>query len=105
MAKKNPIKATDKNGNRRLVSGEPCPDYPNVMQMFTACQNCRYNVFHSLEIQHCRPHTPEDAQRKGAPNAVPDTYFHEHMDKVFRHEEEKRRQQAEYEALKANGNV
>ena len=105
MAKKTQsAQATDKNGNRRLVSGEPCPDYPYVKQMFTACQNCRYNIFFSLERQLCRPHTPEDAQRKGAPNAVPDTYFAQHMKKVFEHEAEKRKQ-AEEEAQQTDGNI
>ena len=66
-----------------------CDDYPAIMQCSTACQNCRYNIFAGPVSQQCRPHTPEEAQRKGAPREAPPEHLHDWLSEVKKHEIEK----------------
>ena len=94
------MKITDKT---LILVGRPCPDYKNILQGSTRCQNCRYNNFLSAEKQYCRVHTPEEAKRKGAPNEAPKDHFQRHMDMVYQHELE--RLQQEQQIKMANGNL
>ena len=67
-----------------LQKGKPCPDYPNVMQMSVACENCRFNhwIDSSRKKQTCRPHSHEEARRKGEPHAVPDTFCDDRLRRI-----------------------
>ena len=68
--------------SKKLTPGAPCPDYPSVKQCSTACQNCRYNKFRTLNVQSCMPHTSEAARRKGAPQEASPNHMRDWMKKL-----------------------
>jgi hypothetical protein len=72
----------------KLNPNKPCGDYPGIMQCSTACQNCRFHHF-GANHQECRPHTSEEAIRKGAPNVVPPEHLTSWLDNVERRRAEK----------------
>ena len=76
-----------------MKAGEMCPDYTSIEKTSKRCQNCRYNHFVEGNImkQTCKPHTHQDAIRKGEPGVVPDSHCQEWLDRAAEHAEERRR--------------
>ena len=60
---------------RVLSADKLCPDY-KIKEKSTACENCRFNHF-KLEsgAQVCKPHSHEEAIKKGAPSEAPKGHF------------------------------
>lgn len=81
--------AKEKDNTPKPIKLDPqlkCKDYPAIMQCSTACQNCRFNIFEGSISQQCRPHTSEDAQRKGAPQVAPPEHLHNWLSGIKKHE-------------------